>query len=77
MFDEEAPDVLGPDPGPGSPVTATEDIVLDTPGGFSRAPGDGRQDLGPAPLAEGLRDAPPKDRHPEEDRVPRSSTDEE
>ena len=42
MFDEETPDVLGPDPGPGSPVTATEDKVLDTPGGFSRAPGDGR-----------------------------------
>ena len=42
MFDEEAPDMLGPDPGPGSPVTATEDTVLDTPGGFSRAPGDGR-----------------------------------
>ena len=41
MF-EEASDVLGPDPGPGSPVTATEDRVLDTPGGFSRAPGDGR-----------------------------------
>ena len=42
MFDEEAPDVLGPDPGPGSPVTATEDRVLDASGGFSRAPGDGR-----------------------------------
>ena len=42
MSDEEAPDVLGPDPGPGSPVTATEDRVLDTPGGFSRALGDGR-----------------------------------
>ena len=42
MFDEEAPDMLGPDPGPGSPVTATKDTVLDTPGGFSRAPGDGR-----------------------------------
>ena len=42
MFDEEAPDMLGLDPGPGSPVTATEDTVLDTPGGFSRAPGDGR-----------------------------------
>ena len=42
MFDVEASDVLGPDPGPGSPVTATEDTVLDTPGGFSRAPGDGR-----------------------------------
>ena len=42
MFDEEAPDVLGLDPGPGSPVTATEDRVLDMPSGFSRAPGDGR-----------------------------------
>ena len=42
MFDEEAPDVLGPNPGPGSPVTATEDRVLDMPGRFSRAPGDGR-----------------------------------
>ena len=42
MSDEEAPDVLGPDPGSGSPVTATEDRVLDTPGRFSRAPGDGR-----------------------------------
>ena len=39
---EEAPDVLGLDPGSGSPVTATEDRVLDTPGGFSRAPEDGR-----------------------------------
>ena len=42
MFDEDALDVLGPDPGPGSPVTATEDRVLDTPGRFSRAPSDGR-----------------------------------
>ena len=42
MADEEAPDVLGLDPGSGSPVTATEDRVLDTPGRFSRAPGDGR-----------------------------------
>ena len=42
MSDDEAPDVLGPDPGSGSPVTATEDRVLDTPGRFSRAPGDGR-----------------------------------
>ena len=48
MSDEEAPDVLGPDPGPGSPVTATEDKVLDTPGGFSRAPGDGRPITGSA-----------------------------
>ena len=42
MSDKEDPDVLGPDPGSGSPVTATEDRALDTPGGFSRAPGDGR-----------------------------------
>ena len=42
MSDEEAPDVLGPDQGSGSPVTATEDRVLDMPGGFSRSPGDGR-----------------------------------
>ena len=48
MFDEEAPDVLGPDPGPGSPVSATEDIILDNPGGFSRAPGDGRPITGSA-----------------------------
>ena len=42
MSDEEAPDVLGLDPGSGSPVTAKEDRVLDKPGGFSRAPGVGR-----------------------------------
>ena len=38
---------------------------------------DQSPDLGPAPPAEGLRDAQPKDRCPEEDRVPRNSTDEE
>ena len=42
ISDEEAPDMLGPNPGSGSLVTATEDRALDTPGGFSRAPGDGR-----------------------------------
>ena len=42
MSDEEATDVLGPDPGSSSPVTATEDRALNTPGRFSRAPGDGR-----------------------------------
>ena len=42
MSDEETPDMLGLHPGSGSPVTATEDRVLDTPGGFSRAPGDRR-----------------------------------
>ena len=42
ISDEEAPDMLGPNPGSGSPVTAAEDRALDTPGGFSRVPGDGR-----------------------------------
>ena len=42
ISNEEAPDMLGPNPGSSSPVTATEDRALDTPGGFSRAPGDGR-----------------------------------
>ena len=55
MFDEEAPDVLGPDPGPGSPVTATEDRVLNTPGGFSRAPGDGRPITGSGAGSSGRR----------------------
>ena len=55
MSDEEAPDVLGPDPGPGSPVTATEDRVLDTPGRFSRAPGDGRPITGSRAGSSGRR----------------------
>ena len=55
MSDEEAPDVLGPDPGSGSPVTATEDRVLDTPGGFSRAPGDGRPITGSGAGSSGRR----------------------
>ena len=55
MFDKEAPDMLGPDPGPGSPVTATEDPVLDTPGGFSRAPGDGRPITGSGTGSSGRR----------------------
>ena len=42
ISDEEAPNMLRPNLGSGSPVTATEDRALDTPGGFSRAPGDGR-----------------------------------
>ena len=42
ISDEEAPDMLGLHPGSGSPITAAEDKALDTPGGFSRAPGDGR-----------------------------------
>ena len=55
MFDEEAPDMLGLDPGPGSPVTATKDTVLDTPGGFSRAPGDGRPITGSGAGSSGRR----------------------
>ena len=38
---------------------------------------DQSPDPGPAPPAKGLRDAPLKDSRPEEDRVPRSTTDEE
>ena len=60
MSDEEVPDVLGPDPGSGSPVTATEDRVLDTPGRFSRAPGDGRPITGST--AGRLWDTPQRDR---------------
>ena len=37
ISDEEAPDMLGQNPGSGSLVTAAEDRALDTPGGFSRA----------------------------------------
>ena len=54
-FDEEAPDVLGPDPGPGSPVMATEDWVLDMPGRFSTAPGDGRPITGSEASSSGRR----------------------
>ena len=42
FFDVDEADALGPYHPPGSPVTAEEDRTLDTPGGFSRAPGDGR-----------------------------------
>ena len=41
-LEEEDPDMLGPGQGSGSPITATEDRVLNTPSRFSRAPGDGR-----------------------------------
>ena len=53
MFDAEASDVLGPEPGLGSPVSATKDQVLDTPDGFSRAPGDGRPTTGSAAGSSG------------------------
>ena len=42
MFQDDAPELLGMAKGPDSPMTAREDRVLDTPAGFSRAPGDGR-----------------------------------
>ena len=53
VSDKDATDVLGPYPGSGFPVTATEDRVLDTPGGFSRAPGDGRPITGSAAGSSG------------------------
>ena len=55
MSDEEARDVLGPDPGSGSPVTATEDRVLVMPGRFSRVPGDGRPITGSGACSSGRR----------------------
>ena len=53
ISDEEAPDMLGPNPGSGSPGTAAEDRSLDTPGGFSRAPGDRRPITGSAAGSSG------------------------
>ena len=55
MSDKEATDVLGPYLGSSSPVTATEDRVLDTPGGFSRAPGDRRPITGSPASSSGRR----------------------
>ena len=48
ISNEETPDMLGLHRGSGSLVTAAEDRALDTPGGFSRAPGDGRPISGSA-----------------------------
>ena len=42
FFNVEEADALGPYDPPGLPVTAEEDRALYPPGGFSRAPGDGR-----------------------------------
>ena len=53
ISDEEAPDMLGPNLGSGSPVTAAEDRALDTSGGFSRAPGNGRPTTGSAASSSG------------------------
>ena len=46
VFNTEEADVLGPYQPPGSPITAEENRVLDTPGRFSRAPRDGRPPTG-------------------------------
>ena len=42
MLQDDEPELLGSAKGSDSPVTTREDRVLDTPAGFSRAPGDGR-----------------------------------
>ena len=55
IFNAEEADALGPYQTPGSPVTAEEDWALDTPGGFSRAPGDGRPLPGSPAGASGRR----------------------
>ena len=55
FFNVEEADALGPYHPPGSPVTAEEDRTLDTPGGFSRAPGDGRPPSGCATGLSGRR----------------------
>ena len=46
MFDMEEAEALGPYQEPSSPITTEENRVLDTPGGFSRAPADGRPPTG-------------------------------
>ena len=47
FFHAEEAEALGPyQEGPGLPVTAEENRVLNTPGGFPRAPGDGRPPSG-------------------------------
>ena len=46
MFQDDAPELLGTAKGSDSPVTVSEDRVLDMPAGFSRAQGDGRLTTG-------------------------------
>ena len=53
ISNKEAPDMLGLNLGSSSPVTAAEDRALDTPGGFSRAPGDGRPIAGSVASSSG------------------------
>ena len=55
FFNAEEADALGPYQPPGSPITAEENRVLDTPGGFSRAPGDGRPPSGSPAGSSGRR----------------------
>ena len=55
ISDEETPNMLGPHLRSGSPITAAEDRALDTPGGFSRAPGDGRPITGSVAGSSGRR----------------------
>ena len=43
MFQDDALELLGTAKGSDSPVTVREDRVLNTPAGFSRAPGDGSE----------------------------------
>ena len=42
----DASDVLGPDQGPGSPITTRDNHLLDLPSGLSRAPREGRPPTG-------------------------------
>ena len=42
MLQDDEPELLGLAKGSDSPMTAREDRVLNTPAGFSRAPGDSR-----------------------------------
>ena len=53
MFQDDALELLETAKGSDSPMTIREDRVLDTPAGFSRAPGDGRPMTGSLARATG------------------------
>ena len=55
MFQDDAPELLGMAKGLDSPVTIREDRVLNTPAGFSRAPGDSRPTTGSSAGATGRK----------------------
>ena len=55
MFQDDAPELLGTAKGSDSPMTVRKDRVLDTPAGFSRAPGDGRPTTGSSAGATGRK----------------------